>query len=239
MVIAEMHFDYKMKLNRQDSKKYTDLLIPEIDWKLNEGYELFVKMVANPRLRKDVGFEIGQRTIDDIRSIVIDQKLENAQIATKWDDNHFVAALPTNYWYFSNCVVYAQKVDCIAKITNVHIVKHGEQTEASSFDKSSFNWREVNARFNSEGLIVETDGSFDITKVAFQYLMQPIYMHNAADFEGGTYTATNGDVLTGTVDCNLPVSCHRNIVDLAVLLTTGDLSLPDLPIKERKIQMDN
>ena len=74
MNAREMHYDFKQKLNKIDSQKYRDLIVPEIDWKLNEAQEVFVKVIAQPRLQSQLGFEINQRTINDIRTIVIDQK---------------------------------------------------------------------------------------------------------------------------------------------------------------------
>ena len=61
MNAREMHYDFKQKLNKIDSQKYRNLLVPEIDWKLNEAQEVFVKIIAEPRLRSQLGFEINQR----------------------------------------------------------------------------------------------------------------------------------------------------------------------------------
>ena len=48
MTIQEMHYDFKMKLNKIDSEQYRNLRIPEIDWKLNEALEIFIKINAEP-----------------------------------------------------------------------------------------------------------------------------------------------------------------------------------------------
>ena len=53
-----------MKILKIDSQKYRNLIVPEIDWKLNEAQEAFVKIIAEPRLKSQLGFEINQRTID-------------------------------------------------------------------------------------------------------------------------------------------------------------------------------
>ena len=44
MTIQEMHYDVKMKLNKVDSQQYRNLIIPQVDWILNEAQELFVKL---------------------------------------------------------------------------------------------------------------------------------------------------------------------------------------------------
>ena len=55
MTIEEQHYDFKMKLNKIDSQQYRNLIIPQIDWLLNEAQELFVKMVSNPRVLLNMG----------------------------------------------------------------------------------------------------------------------------------------------------------------------------------------
>jgi len=90
MTIKEMHYDFKKKLNKVDSQQYKNLLVPEIDWTLNEAQELFVKMVAKPRTKSYTGFELNQRTIDDIRTLVKDNQCFSVTGNT--------VALPSDYW---------------------------------------------------------------------------------------------------------------------------------------------
>jgi len=55
-----MHYDLKVKLNKVDSQQYRNLLIPEIDWALNEAQNIFIKNIAEPRKMQqmfDFGFE--------------------------------------------------------------------------------------------------------------------------------------------------------------------------------------
>jgi|GEM_PF-6135448 len=42
----------------------------------------------------------------------------------------------------------------------------------------------------------------------------------------------------GFQDCELPEHTHREIVDIAVLLVSGELQLPDYQIKFNKINMN-
>ena len=69
MSIKRMHYDVKVKLNKVDSQQFRGLLIPEIDWALNEALGIFIKRIAEPRKIQqpfDFGFEKNQRYIDDI-----------------------------------------------------------------------------------------------------------------------------------------------------------------------------
>ena len=116
MDIKEMEYDVKFKLNKVDSNQYRNLRIPEIDWALNEAQEIFIKIVAEPRSNKhltqrivELGFQINQRSIDDIRTIV---KLDQVLTPTKIDDTRFQYQLPQDYLFFHRARVFATKGNC-------------------------------------------------------------------------------------------------------------------------------
>lgn len=238
MTIGEMHYDFKQKLNKLDSQKNRNLKVPEIDWKLNEAIEMFVKIVAQPRLANQFGVETSQRTIDDIRTIVVDQKKDDGVVPTVYDESSYIAKLPDDYWFYLNSNIYIKKGTCEVKVNKVREVQHDDENENSPFNKSSFLWREVNIRFNNDGIRIFTDGVFEITKVCFDYLKQPKRVWNAAAWIGGTYKLLDGTVLSGTQDCDLPVRVHREIVDLGVTITALDLGQPDYSFKKDKLAID-
>lgn len=240
MTVREMHYDFKQKLNRIDSQKDRGLYVPEIDWKLNEAQEVFVKMVAVPRYSETVGFEIGQRTIDDIKNVVIEQKPADYMVATVWDDTSYLVQIPDTYWFLLNLNIMATKGEC----TNVllydsKMLQHGDLGESSVFNRSSFEWRMSNYKFNKDGLRIFTDGSYSIDKVGFEFLMKPSRIYNAADWESGTYIGLDGVTYTGRQDCKLSDETHKEIVDIAVLLTANDLNLPTYAYKKDKIKIVN
>lgn len=237
MTIGEMHYDFKYKFNKIDSQKSRNFNVPEIDWQLNEAIEIFVKVIAQPMLAGKFGFEISQRTIDDIRTIVVDQKPEEGIIPTKYDDTSFIIGLPSNYWFYANSNIYLKKDKCEKKARKVILVQHDDNSETSVFNKSNFLWSEVNIRFNKNGIRIFTDGSFDITKVCLEYLEQPKRVHNAVAWRGGSYKLLDGTVLSGTQDCNLPPKVHGEIVDLAVLIASGNLGQQDYAFKKSKLEL--
>ena len=103
MSIKNMHYDVKVKLNKLDSQQYRNLLVPEIDWALNESQGIFIKMIAEPRKVKmlfDFGFEKNQRNIDDIRTLV---KNNTSVFTVKIDDNEYYIDLPEDYQFLVNC----------------------------------------------------------------------------------------------------------------------------------------
>lgn len=236
MTVQTMHYDLKVKLNKIDSAKYRDVKVPEIDLRLNEAQEVFVKMVAQPRLAEQLGFEIGQRTIDDISILVVDQKKGEGQTAVPYDeaDGSYIAELPEDYWFYLNSKVWATKGICEGVKLDTREVQHDDEAEASPFNRSSFIWREANVRFNNEGIRIFTNNDFQVLEICLDYLKEPPLIHNAGDWDAGGYYL-DGTLLTGTADCILPNRVHREIVDIAVMLISGDLSMPDYMVKKDRV----
>jgi hypothetical protein len=236
MNIKEMHYDFKQKLNKIDSEQYRNLKVPEIDWKLNEAIDLFVKIVAEPKIKINLGFELSSRITDDIRSLVVDTV---PLVLTVLDSTHYLAALPVNYLYYvsldsmqikqGNCTVSAQKI---------FVRQHDDDFVASVFDKSSFIWREVNIRFYQAGIKIYTEGEFSVEEALLSYIKIPASVNNCEDYPGGSYKTLAGVTLVANVDCDLPIETHREIVDIAVAITTGDLQIPDLQVKMGKLQLN-
>lgn len=241
MTSRAMHYDFKQKLNKIDSQQYRDLIVPEIDWKLNEAEEVLIKMIAMPREIQVPGFESTQRTIDDIRTIVVNQKPSEYLVPTVFgsnESNSYICELPSDYWLYARSRAFATKgASCVSQKMKVVPIQHDDEDDLSPFDRSSFEWRVTNARFNKDGLRLFTDGTFSIVKLGLDYIRKPRLIHNAQDYVGGTYQTLDGVVLTGSQDSELPEPLHREIVDLAVLITAGDLSLPDYQLKVNKLKL--
>jgi len=222
--IKNMHYDFKQKLNRLDSNKYIGLQIPQIDRKLNEALNLYILLIAEPRLRNQFGFEKIQRTIDDI-SILVRNNITLA-LSTYASTEERIATLPDDYMYYlSTGNLLATKDGCIAQNMKTIVVKHDDRSNNSEFYTSDFDWRECNIRFFDGGIKLFTT-DFTIDSFTINYIKEHPYIHNAEDFPGGTYTLPGGTVLTGTENCILAKQTHNEIVDLAVLITAGDLILP-------------
>lgn len=224
-----MHYDFKKKVNKIDSQKYRNLRIPEIDWVLNEAAELFVKMIAEPRLRTNLGFETSQRSIDDIKNIVVTDEPINV--------TNNIVSLPTDYWYFAKGKVIMEKGDCKGVKGKLDVRQHDDDFEISPFDNSSFEWREVNGVFNKDGIKLYTE-NFTVTQVLLSYIRKLTYMHNAEDFNPAGYNLPSGTTLVGSFDCELSEHTHKEIVDIAVLITTGELESQGYQIKQSKLKMN-
>ena len=227
MTTREMHYDFKKKFNKIDSQKNKNLLVPEIDWLLNEAAELFVKKVAQPKVDNGLGFEMSQRIVEDIKSLVVG--------GTWTPVINNVIALPPNYLYFVRCRVKLSKGSCKGKEAVLYIREHNDLFEESQFYNASFEWREVNGIYESQGIQSFTDGTFTIDEAKLSYIRKMAYMHNAQDFGTGSYNHPSGVTLTGTVNCDLPDHTHREVVDIAVMLAASEVQTSDLQTKVGKL----
>jgi len=235
-----MHYDVKVKLNKVDSQQYRNLRIPEIDWALNEAQGIFIKMIAEPRKVKmlfDFGFEKNQRNIDDIRTIV---KNNEVVYTKKENDFEYYVELPEDYQFLVHAKAKLAKNNCKDVNASCIVRQHDDEFEFSPFDRSSFEWREVNIRFYDDGIKTFSDGTFSVNSLHLDYIRKPLYMHNAEDF-GSTsqYILPDGVTLTGYQDCELPFQTHSEIVDIAVLVLTGQMQYNDYNIKKDKLNLTN
>lgn len=215
MTIQDMHYDFKKKLNKVDSQQNRNLLIPEIDWSLNEALDLFIKMIAEPRIKSYLGFESNQRSIDDIRTLVVKDKC--------LDVINNNVSLPLDYQHLIKANVTISKNNCFNQKAKFILRQHDDEFELSPFDSSNFEWRTVNGTFNENGIQLFDDGTFKNEKLCINYIKKHPYIHNAQNFRNGNYNLPSGIILTGIQNCILPDHTHREIVDIAVLIITGEL----------------
>lgn len=234
MNIKEMQYDLKLKLNKIDSSQYKNLLIPEMDWKINEAIDIITKNIAQPRYSQTQGFELNQRNIDDIRTLVLDNVQRQV---TRINEKTYFVTLPLNYMFYISSKVTIRKGSCVVTNVRCFTKQHGDLFEDSPFDNSSFEWEDVNITFYDKGIKIYTDGTFEITDFQLDYIRRPILVHNAEDHSPTGYKNLQGVQLTGHQDCDLPEHMHREIVDMAVLIITGDL-IPSYQTKREKLNIN-
>lgn len=215
MSIKQAHYSFKRKLNKVDSQKYRNLLVPEIDTYINEARELFVKMVAMPRRYNHLGFETTQRATDDIRLLV-----EKQTIAV----SNNVLILPPDYWFFLAVKPYIKTDTCPeVKVQNNVTIRQHDDNYGSVFDISDYNWRVVNGVFEKNSVVFcEDNPNVQVVQAELVYLRKLKWVHNAEDHKGGTYKLPGGASLTGFQDDD-ELTAENEIVDIAVKLATGEI----------------
>jgi len=215
MDIRAMHYDFKKKLNKLDSANYRNLLVPEVDWALNEAQDIIVKRAS------------ASGRLDAIRPLV------RRHVPLSKSGGFF--PLPVDYRHFISADAGLNREGCGDALARVHVRGDGRDWELDPFARSSYEWREVNAVLGSGGIRVYDDGTFTVDKLVLSYVRSPLWMHAAQDHSPMGYKMPSGSPLYGYVDCELPEDVHGQLVDLAVLVASGEIQAPDYQVKRDKI----
>ena len=228
MTVQDMHYDFKMKFNKIDSQKNRNLRIQEIDWLLNEAEGIFVKLVAYPRMFTHLGFEVNQRSTEDIREVIEKENIvvTNSQVI-----------FPSNYQYFLKGVCYITKGKCKNKKASFIPIQYDDSVENSTYSKSDFDWREVVGRFNNQGIELLVN-DFVVEAFKLNYIRKRPYIFFPTGTSQGTYTLPSGVVLTENQNCELSEITHSEIVDIAVMLAAGKIQASDFQIRMAKLSVN-
>lgn len=232
MDIKEMHYDFKMKFNKIDSQQRRNLLVPEIDWLLNEATLLFIGVIAFPRKKTHLKFEINAHWgFEDIYTIV-DEGVWGSTF-------NGIIPFPSNMMHYIKGRVKMTKTGCPDPVEgNLLIVKHEDLVEDNTLYNSSYDWREVVGVINSKGIELLLPPDVTVTQFKIGIVKTPAYIHNAEDFNVSGYKLPSGVTLTGKVSSDLPKHVHREIVDIAVLLAANNIQASDVQTKVGKIGFD-
>jgi len=236
MTSTEMTFSVRMQLNALDASRYRLFKQPHIDWALNEAQEVFIKSIVDPGRRQLQQVESTQKTIDDLREIVVNQKPTDAISVSTFDESSYAGKLPKNYRHFLRGYANVKKGDCTKRV-RLFLGRLDTEFEEDPFTRSSFEWEEVNFHLLSGNLLrVYTDTTFTVESIVMDYLRNPAHIHAAKNYEGGQYKTVDGLLLTGSKDCELAPHTHPDIVSLAVLILTNSLRINDYSVKLAQLQ---
>ena len=212
MNIKEMHYAFKLGMNKLDSNQNRNILIPEVDFLFNHALSLYVNNIFFPRNVKLYGFENSQRSIDNIRTLVVSNEV--IPVADK------IVKLPEQCWHFVKAFGKAKRGNCVKDI-RLFFQQHDDLFQENSVYKSDFDWETLNFTYTSQGLKLEYSG-FEVEDIKLTYIKLPVYMHNAEDYDPEGYiNLKDKTLLTGHQNCELPDDSCKDIVDIAIFLATG------------------
>ena len=146
MIPAELHYQFKLNLDRVDSLANPDLNPAEIDWLLNEAQLIFVKQRMGMNNQKRSGFETSQKRIDDLGNLVIKFPLQPALTPTEVSPGVFEISLQNtlySYMFLLDAWVDVEiETDCLKK-TPLKFVQHDDFTETfrDPFNTDSLDYR--------------------------------------------------------------------------------------------------
>jgi len=188
--IKEMHYQFKLKLDKVDSATNINYVVPEIDWRLKRAEAKFIKerMSQSNPFNKGT-YEFNNKVIDDLKNITTSStitSLTHTDTSTNWYAN-----LPTDYYYYIDCKATCTKGG-ITKVIPCQVRNNTE--EIMIFNSTSFEWEELNVIFLNKQLVFITDGTFNITSITLKYVKVPVLSHNAESHYGTVFVL--GSVIT-------------------------------------------
>jgi len=242
--IQEMHYDYKVKLDKVDSQAYKNLDTVKIDWILNDAYYLYLDSKYGINNLYRVGFEVTQKRIDDLAVLHIKQNNQPALTPTLAAAGIYevdLNDLAYPYAHLTRIWATASTDSCSNQVMGCIISQNDDMDNilGSPFYKPSFIWREIPINFGRSSedtsyssVFLYTNGEFTIDEVYIEYLKEPEklwfgdydYYDSLYDNSGTLIYQTGVD---NPVGCELPNKQCREIVDIAVNETARFLQDPE------------
>ena len=204
-----------------------------------------------------MGFEISQKRIDDLRNLVVKDRVLPA-VASPTVTNQFISAVPAGYAFLIRATVMGQVMEgdvvtCVSKELTAIQVQHDDLSSVlgDPFYSPSYKWGEVpmvfgtqvNAvgpptTYDQDEIYTYTDGTFIITAVNIDYLRMPTRVAFPGGVPGNQYNMPDGTVIStvtpGNVSCKLPEATHEEVVDIAVQIAAGDIDHPGYQVRAIK-----
>lgn len=239
-----MHYDFKVKIDKVDSLVREDFNVAEIDWLLNEAQEVFVKQRYGGNNPHQTGFEVNQKRMEDLASLVVRYPEQIGVVAAATSDPDIkeveINAVTLLYAPLFLLRAFANVVDpvCGAEIVALRPMQLDDLTYGL---KDPFNQPSANNGYlytlgkNTSGdsveysMFIHIPTGATITDVRIEYLKTPRQM------AFGGYTYITG-VVPAQSDCELPGHTHREVVDISVDIASGIIEHPTyVRLKEQKV----
>jgi hypothetical protein len=228
MNIAEMHYDFDVKIDKVASSGRANFTRAERDWLLNRGTEMFIKQRYGLNNPHKTGFEGTQKRVDDLRSLVVKYPEQPGLSPIVHDENTYEIQLDElvyPYWFLVRGNAEVVFTDCV-RTASLKFIQHDDLNYAlkDPFNKSSreeilFNFGRSSSDPTIDSIYLYPGGLF-LGAIYLEYIKQPAKL-NYGGYEyidGITYAQQSSD---------LPEHTHSEIVDLAVQLAAGIIEDPN------------
>lgn len=219
MTIEQMHYQFKLQSNQQDTLQNKDWTPLEIDTYLNIAINKVVNTLYGGNNPMQVGFDTHQKITDELRTLVVSSPSvqQGIEPVTNIDGvyTYNLSDLDHEYWHWVRA--YLNSKDCSAPIT-VNVEEQDDlNMKLRNFNtKPSLKWRRALATVSDQNIHIHTGGDFQADSLFLTYLKKP------NEVTIGGYTDIVGNTAVKT-ECDLPDKLHVRIVNEAVLEAKGVL----------------
>ena len=219
-----MHTAVKLGLDKTDGLAYPAFEPEELDFWINDSIQRFVKTRYTGNNFHGKAFEQSQKRTDDLYTLVKEEVIEPAEgtDATDKPNSWLVdtSDFPDDYMLFLNDEA---TIEFNHQVTGTDVILRTGVTECTSdsyYTKVSdpygehilhMNTAKPLRLFSSKGVELISDGNYEIPYYYLRYIAIP---------------ATVDNVSQTTVDCDLPLHTHSEIVEMTINKLLENIEAP-------------
>lgn len=232
MTLQELHYAFKINMDRVDKASSEDFNKAEIDWLLTEAQLLFIKK----KIKRFPAYESNQSTIDDLSSLHIKYPLQGLITPIDLGGVYEVKtdSLAYKYLYLLRGEVNAVRNNCSYLIP----LKFAQTDDLSEVLKDPFNGPSIdhipyNFGTSSDGSgqsLYIYPGNYIINSMKLEYIKEPSRVFfGDYPYLDGTVPTQNGLSVTSELS-------QLEIVDMACQLASLNIENPEyISLRERKL----
>lgn len=212
MIIEQMHYQFKLQANQQDTLRERDFTPLEIDTFLQIAIDKITNTYYGGNNPLQAGFEQIQKITDELRTLVVNSPSVQPPITPYLGRDGIYSFNLSNldYDYYRYIRAFARAKNCDSDIS-VSIVEHDDLNSLlrNYNTKPSLQWRRVLATLSDGNINLYTNKDFEVDSLYLTFLRKP------AQVSLGGYIDLQGNTTVKT-ECDLPDVIHTRIVDGAV-----------------------
>jgi hypothetical protein len=190
MTIDRMHQEFKLLYDKMDSSAAPNILVPEIDFWLMEGYDRVIKTRYNRNNIYRKGFEEMQKRTDDLKQLVktrfalvspvtTEDNTYRVDLQSLYTDEGMTVPSTDRYMFYIRGRARHVKSGCTSTYFHVRIEQQDdiEKVKKDPFRKPST--IEAVGYFEDGDLFIITDGSYSIDRFKVTYIKVPAKIDKA------------------------------------------------------------
>lgn len=236
MTIKELHYAFKLGMDRFGTLSKENFNKGEVDWLLNEAQMIFLKKRTSPNNKRNEGFEASQKRIDDLSSLVIKYPLQPGIVPTLDSGVYIVNLTDLAFLYYQlvDGSVDVTLSDNCTKNVPLKFIQHDDIRTVlrDPFNKAGlegipYNFGR-NLSDNSSSIFIYP-AQYNLSKVYLEYLKRP------SKVSYGNYTYIDGNTYPEAT-LEFPEHTHSEIVDIACQIAALNIESPEyIQLKSQKV----
>lgn len=212
MTIYELHYRFKLLVDKIAGESTAEFTSKEVDTFLNIAAEDFIKNTFSTKL------EVTQRQSDELYSIITVENIQGVKIGS----NNTNFKLPVDYWFDVYDDITIKNRDC--SVTSKAFVKNIRHNELQTLFDDPFNkpdkdnvYRLIQSTGNNTNILIYHSTTTDPINLELHYIKKIAKIEKDV-----SYTTNNWKFL----EYWLPEPSHMSIVEMAVQRASGTIQHP-------------